>query len=159
VAAADGARSVETASGEETEFGTATPASSSGWIDVATTHVDGSIGELGAAVVESVEAFDTAAGGLDPAQLRVAFDCVPSLVDRYDEETLFRFLALLTSHVRMESGMIHVWLPQPRSARQVRLFEPLFDAVVELKVNDTLTQRWEFRDSDVTSDWFEFETV
>ena len=125
--------------------------------DVTGTSDEGPFGELGSAISRSIESFVDASGGLDPAELRVAFDCLPSLVGRFDEETLFRFLHLLTSHVRLVSGMISVWLPQPRTDRLVRLLEPLFDAVVELRVNGVLTQRWEFRDSDVSTDWFEFD--
>jgi hypothetical protein len=125
--------------------------------DATETRGEGPFSELGGAISRSIRSFDDTSGGLDPAELRVAFDCLPSLAQRFDEETLFRFLHLLTSHVRLVSGMVHVWLPQPRTDRLVRLFEPLFDAVVELRVNGALTQRWEFRDSDVATDWFEFD--
>lgn len=156
VACADGARSVSSASADSVGTPGATPSPTAG-IDATTTHVDGGIGELGEAISRAVDSFVAVSGGLDPAELRVAFDCLPSLVERFGEETLFRFLHLLTAQIRSVSGMVHVWLPQPRTARLVRLFEPLFDAVVELRVNGLLTQRWEFRDSDVTSDWFEFD--
>jgi hypothetical protein len=127
--------------------------------DAATTRADEAFGELGTAISRSIDSFVDVSGGLEPAELRVAFDCLPTLVERFDDVTLFRFLHLLTGHVRLVSGMIHVWLPQPRTDQLVRLFEPLFDAVVELRVNGVLTQRWAFRDSDVSTDWFEFETV
>ncbi|WP_380677184.1 DUF7504 family protein [Salinigranum sp. GCM10025319] len=155
VACSDGARSVARPStnGSPATAGTAPPPTAG--IDARTTHVDGGLGELGEAISRAIDGFVRGSGGLDPAELRIAFDCLPSLADRLDEETLFRFVHLLTAHVRSVTGMIHVWLPQPRDARLVRLLEPLFDAIVELRVNGVLTQRWEFRDSDVTSDWIE----
>jgi hypothetical protein len=122
-----------------------------------TTQIDEGLDELGVAISRSIAEFEAASDGLAPAELRVAFDCLPSLTERLDDEPLFRFLHLLNAQVRSVDGMIHVWLPQPRTARLVRLFEPLFDAVVELRVNGMLTQRWEFRDSDVSSDWFGFD--
>jgi hypothetical protein len=160
VACADGARGVVQEADSTTEDAFASPAT---WVSptvgpgTQTAWNEGAFGELGAAISRSIGTFADVSGGLEPAELRVAFDCLPSLIERFDEETLFRFLHLLTAQVRSVSGMIHVWLPQPRTDRLVRLFEPLFDAVVELRVNGTLTQRWEFRDSDVTSDWFEFD--
>ncbi|MFD1633816.1 hypothetical protein ACFSBJ_08730 [Haloplanus ruber] len=40
------------------------------------------------------------------------------------------------------------------SAEVVRLFQPLFDATVELRVDGgDLDQRWHFRDRNLTSDW------
>lgn len=158
VACTDGARSVATNPGHTGSFQThGGGVSPTAGLDAKTTRVDDRLGELGAAISRSIDEFDDDAGGLGPAELRVAFDCLPSLTERFDDETLFRFLHLLTANVRAASGMLHVWLPKPRTARQVRLFEPLFDAVVELRVNGGLTQRWEFRDSDVVSDWFEFD--
>jgi hypothetical protein len=160
VSCADRARGVVAEADSTTEDPFASPAT---WVSPATgpgtktVWSDGAFGELGAVISRSIGSFVDVSGGLEPAELRVAFDCLPSLIERFDEETLFRFLHLLTAQVRSVSGMIHVWLPQPRTDRLVRLFEPLFDAVVELRVNGDLTQRWEFRDSDVTSDWFEFE--
>lgn len=116
--------------------------------------VDGSLTELGMEIAKTIDQFDGIAVELDPAELRVAFDCLPSLLSEYDRETVFRFVHVLGNHVRSVGGMAHFWLPQDRHAEVTRLFEPLFDATVELRLDGhELLQRWSFRDSDVTSMW------
>lgn len=120
--------------------------------------VDGEIPELGAEIAKTIDQFDGIASGLSPAELRVAFDCLPTLLSEYDRETVFRFVHVLGNNVRSVGGMAHFWLPQDRSAETVRLFEPLFDATVELRLDGhELAQRWHFRDSDISSKWLSFE--
>lgn len=116
--------------------------------------VDGEITELGSEISKTIAQFDGIASGLDPAELRVAFDCLPSLLSEYDRETVFRFLHVLGNNVRSVGGMGHFWLPQDRDAETTRLFEPLFDATVELRLDGhELTQRWHFRDTKISSEW------
>ncbi|WP_396612906.1 hypothetical protein ACH9L7_06470 [Haloferax sp. S1W] len=118
-------------------------------------HVSGAMGQLGSEVSKDIDEFDTLAGGLDPAELRVAFDCLPTLLSEYDEEQVFRFLHVLTTHVRSRRGMIHVWSPGERDDVINRTLAPLFDAVVELKVDGTeASQRWHLNNVDVSSGWF-----
>ncbi|MDS0293023.1 DUF7504 family protein [Halogeometricum luteum] len=120
--------------------------------------VDGGVTELGAEVTKTVEQFDAIAGGLAPAELRVAFDCLPTLVAEYDLETGFRFAHVLANHVRAVDGMAHFWLPRERDDEAVRVLEPLFDATVELRLDGTqLCQRWHFRDRNLSSDWLVLE--
>ena len=124
-----------------------------GYESVATT-VDGSIADLGVAVGSTIGWFDAVAGGLDPAELRVAFDCVVPLLSRYSQPTVFRFLHLLTHQVRSVDGMCHVRLSRPLDAEATRLLAPLFDVTVELRLDGTAaSQRWHFRDADVSSEW------
>ncbi|MDS0298602.1 hypothetical protein NDI76_07595 [Halogeometricum sp. S1BR25-6] len=121
-------------------------------------RVDGGVVELGAEVTKTVEQFDAIAGGLAPAELRVAFDCLPTLVAEYDLETGFRFAHIFANHVRIVDGMAHFWLPRERDDEAVRVLEPLFDATVELCLDGTqLRQRWHFRDSNLSSDWLVLE--
>ena len=116
--------------------------------------VDGELTSLGTTVSTVIAEFDRAANGLEPAELRLAFDCLPSLLTEYDEETVFRFLHPLIYHVRRVSGMSHFWLPRDRTTDTARVLEPLFDAVVELRIDrGTVKQRWHFRDVDLVSDW------
>jgi hypothetical protein len=119
------------------------------------THaIDGPLHEVGATVAEVIEEFSLFAGGLDAAEFRMAFDCLTTVLSEYDRETTFRFLHVLLGQVRSVSGMVHVRLPREPSAEVVRLFQPLFDATVELRIDgSTLDQRWRFRDRDLTSDW------
>jgi hypothetical protein len=117
-------------------------------------HVDASLHELGSTLTQVVDQFEAAAGGLDPAELRVAFDSLPALAEEYDEATLFRFLHVLTNQIRARNGMAHFHLPGSVDDRTIRAFEPLFDAVVELRGRgDELQQRWHFVDGDFVSEW------
>lgn len=119
------------------------------------THViDGSLSDLGSTIDDVVEEFDLFAGGLEPAEFRMAFDCLPTLLSVHDRETVFQFLHLVVAQTRQASGLVHFRLPQDVDSETVRLFEPLFDAMVELGIDgDELIQRWHFRDRDLTSDW------
>jgi hypothetical protein len=119
------------------------------------THViDGSIGALGTTIAGVIEEFDLFAGGLAPAEFRMAFDCLPTLLSAYGRETAFRFLHVVAAQTRAVSGLVHVRLPREMDSEVVGLFQPLFDATVELRLDgDGLDQRWHFRDRDLTSDW------
>jgi hypothetical protein len=126
--------------------------------DPLATVVDGSVAELGMEIAKVIEQFDGIAGGLEPAELRVAFDCLPTLLTQYRRETVFRFVHVLTNNVRSVGGMGHFWLPQERSAEAVRVLEPLFDATVELRLDgEQPMQRWHFRDADLSSEWLSLE--
>lgn len=121
-------------------------------------RVNGGIGRLGAEIADDVQDFDTLANGLSPAELRVAFDALPALLSNYDREEVFRFLHVMTSQVRAQKGMIHVWSPGDRDDGLNRMLAPLFDAIVELDVDGSnAKQRWHLRDIDVSSGWFPLE--
>ncbi|AZH26135.1 DUF7504 family protein [Haloplanus aerogenes] len=119
------------------------------------THViDGSIRDLGTTVAEVIEEFDLFAGGLDAAEFRMAFDCLPTMLSAYGRETAFRFVHVMVAQARAVSGLVHFRLPRDMDSELVRLFQPLFDATVELRIDGgELNQRWHFRDRDLTSDW------
>ncbi|MFC6825857.1 DUF7504 family protein [Halopelagius fulvigenes] len=120
--------------------------------------VDGEIIDLGLQIARTIDQFDGIASGLAPAELRVAFDCLPTLLSEYDRETVFRFVHVLGNNVRSVGGMAHFRLPQDRRAETVRLFEPLFDATVELRLDGhELAQRWHFRDADISSEWLSID--
>ncbi|MFA1611049.1 DUF7504 family protein [Halobellus rubicundus] len=124
-----------------------------GYADAAVT-VDGPAAKLGVEVGTAISELSEFAGGLGPAELRVAFDCTTSLLSAYDEPTAFRFLHVLANNIRRVDGMGHVRLPKPLDDETTRLLAPLFDAVVELRLDGTEPQqRWHFRDADVTSEW------
>jgi hypothetical protein len=118
-------------------------------------RVNGEMGQLGAEIADDINEFDSLANALSPAELRVAFDCLPALLSQYDREEVFRFLHVLTSHVRSRNGMLHVWSPGERDSDLNRMLTPLFDAVVELDVDGTeAKQRWHLLDLGVSSGWF-----
>ncbi|UVE49452.1 hypothetical protein KU306_11020 [Haloferax larsenii] len=136
----------------------ATPHEPSLISDSCERRVTGEMGQLGAEITTDITEFDRLANGLDPAELRVAFDCLPTLLEEYDKEHVFRFLHVLTTHVRSRKGMIHVWSPGERDDVVNRTLEPLFDAVVELTVDGTeAKQRWHLNTVDVSSGWFVLE--
>ncbi|MFB6167324.1 MAG: hypothetical protein ABEJ43_00575 [Haloferacaceae archaeon] len=116
-------------------------------------RVDGSISDLGVAITESVERFEAVAGGLEPAELRVGVDPLSAL-DGYDTRSAFGFLHVLGRQVRAADGMAHVRLAREYDTPEVRTLAPLFDAVLELRLDGyRLEQRWHLADGDVVSDW------
>lgn len=127
--------------------------------EAATRLVSGSIVDLGVEIGRTIQEFDDIAGDLDPAELRVGFDCLTTLLAEYDEATVFRFLHLFTNDVKTASGMAHVRLPKPLDSGVVRLVRPLFDAVIELRLHgNEIQQRWHLRDADVVSSWLPVES-
>lgn len=112
------------------------------------------LGMLGTKVVETINGFEADAGGLDPAALRVCVDSVDELLTGRREENVFRLLHVLTTRVRRANGMGHYHFPVERDHDAVRLFEPLFDAVVEVRNGgDDVEHRWHLRGGDAESDW------
>jgi hypothetical protein len=109
---------------------------------------------LASATVETVDALHDDAA--DPGDLRVCFDSITSLVRDNDSEDVFRTLHLVTTRVRQVKGLGHFHLRIDRDEDYVRLLEPVFDAVVELREAESgPEQRWHLRDSEVVSDWIE----
>jgi hypothetical protein len=119
------------------------------------THVvDGPVADLGVTVADIIEEFELFAGKLEPAEFRMALDCLPTLLATYGRETAFRFVHVVAAQVRSVSGLAPVRLPRDVTAEVVGLFQPLFDATIELRIDDGgLDQRWHLRDRDLSSDW------
>lgn len=124
--------------------------------DAPTGEPGESIGELGTAVIEAINEFETEAGGLDASELRVCIDSVVPLLESHSTESVFRLLHMTTSRIRQVRGMGHVHLPLETDHDAVNLFEPLFDAVVEVRTGvDVPEQRWHLRSKGTTSEWVE----
>jgi hypothetical protein len=110
---------------------------------------------LGTTVLEAVDGIE-AETDLDPGELRLCLDSVRPLLQHHRSETVFRLLHMVTSRVRQSTGMGHFHLRLDHENDYVRLLEPLFDAIVEVRVDSSaVEQRWHLRDSEVTSDWIE----
>lgn len=122
-------------------------------IPAATIDEDEELTALADAVVDAIAEFDAAAGGLDPAELRVCVDSLRPLLDDHDDEAVRRFLEPLTDEVRQVRGMGHFHLPVALDDPAVDPIAPLFDAVVETRMTETPEQRWHLRDGDLTSQW------
>jgi hypothetical protein len=136
--------------------GTSRSAVASGGPDVAVPavrRVDGTLADLGVAITESIERFEAVSGGLEPAELRVGVDPLSAL-DGYDTRSAFGFLHVLGRQVRAAGGMAHVRLAREYDTPEVRTLAPLFDAVVELRLDGyRLEQRWHLADDGIVSDW------
>lgn len=108
---------------------------------------------LGIAISDSIAEAEPQHDGFSPAQLRVGFDSLSPIVENGDS-TAFRFLHLLVERVKSVDGMIHCPLHYPIDSERVRLYTPLFDAVIELRVSDgEAQQRWHFTACDIRSAW------
>lgn len=112
------------------------------------------LGTLGIEIVDAIDTFQGDADGLEPSQLRVCVDSLVALLEDHTAEKVFRLLHMTTSRVDNVQGMGHYHLPLERDHEAVRLFEPLFDAVVEIRVRDgAYKQRWELRERETPTDW------
>lgn len=138
---------------QATEGGSATPMDLPAGMSEEVVESD-MLAPLAMRVIAAIDEFEDETDGLEPAQLRLCFDSVTSLLRDHQSENVFRLLHLVTSRVRQVNGMGHFHLLLDRDSDYVRLLEPMFDAVIELRVDDDETQqRWHLRDREVTSDW------
>lgn len=117
-----------------------------------TVRVEGDdLARLGIEIHETVvgDGFES-----EPGSLRLCFDSLTPLLARYDHETVFRFLHLVTGTVDRARGMGHFHLPVGRNAEAARVVAPLFDAVVELRTDaGHAEQRWHVPEEALTTDW------
>ncbi|MFB6080745.1 MAG: hypothetical protein ABEJ81_07095 [Haloferacaceae archaeon] len=119
-------------------------------------RIDGSLADLGATITDRIEGFEIAGGELAPAELRVGMDHLPDHLSAYDTQEAFAFLHVFTRQVRRAGGMGHVRLPRDRDTAVVRTLAPLFDALLELRLEGhRLEQRWHLREHGIVSDWID----
>lgn len=118
-------------------------------------RIGGSLDELGVAITDVIDRFD-GGRGFAPSELRVGIDPLPDHLSAYDTPAAFGFLHALTNQVRRADGMGHVRLALDPDDAAVRTIAPLFDALLELRLDGCrLEQRWHLRDHDLVSDWME----
>ena len=111
--------------------------------------------ELGEAIGTEIDAIEAESGDLAPAELRVCIDSLTPLLDAYDRTAVRRFLDRITTRITAARGMGHVHLPVARDWEAIADLDELFDAVVELRVEQgRAQQRWHLKETGVTSDWF-----
>ena len=144
---------------QENEAGVA--ASPKGLPDDVTEAVVGPqlLSTLGTAIIDDLDDMESE-HELDPGELRLCFDSVTPLLREHKSQNVFRLLHMVTSRTRQADGMGHFHLPLDRDSDYVRLLEPLFDAVVEVRRTEEddeerLEQRWHLRDRDADSGWIE----
>ncbi|RQG90313.1 hypothetical protein EA462_10070 [Natrarchaeobius halalkaliphilus] len=125
----------------------------------AESNPDGTaLGNLGLEVIDAIDEFEAAADGLEPSELRVCVDSLVSLLQECETEAVFRLLHVVMSRTERARGMGHYHLPVSRDHDAVSLFEPMFDAVVELRTDDGVhEQRWHLRDREAPTDWIRLE--
>lgn len=118
-----------------------------------TTVPDDDLGEVGATIADAIADLDRAAGGLEPAELRLGLDSVSALLGIYDRSSVLVFLHLVAERVAAVDGVGHYHLPVDRDEEVVSTLLPLFDATVELRLGaDGAEQRWHLQDG-VSSEW------
>ena len=115
------------------------------------------IDALGTELVEAIDDIEERAEGFSPGQLRVCVDSLEALLEDHSPESIFRLLHVVTARTRLVDGLGHYHLRRGRTHETVRLLEPLFDAVIEVRTRDGVTEgRWHLRGRDATSDWLPF---
>lgn len=97
-----------------------------------------------------------------PGELRFCLDGLDPLLaaveSDQDEESLFRFIHLLSSAVRQVDGMGHFHASASVDDDHLATVEPLFDATlsIETTASGAVRQRWRLHESGRVTDWFEF---
>jgi len=125
--------------------------------DAPGTVVDSDLlGPLGQAVATEVDELTGEGDRLEPAEFRVCVDALGPLFSKHDPETVFRLVHVVTARVRDVNGMGHFHLRVTPEDDHVKLLEPLFDAVVEVRTDGDLTEhRWRLLDQDIDSGWID----
>lgn len=110
--------------------------------------------ELKTAVTESIADIKDHNKDLSPAELRLCVDSLLPLIDDYGREAVVRLVYPVAQQIRAAQGMGHFHLPVAPEQTIVKEFEPMFEAIIELRMDQGVPQqRWHLRDMDVTSEW------
>ena len=113
--------------------------------------------DLGTEIVDAIDDLEREAGSLDSGELRVCVDSLEPLLEGHSLEAIFRLLYVVTAQTRVVDGLGHYHLHRDRSHETVHLLEPLFDAVVEVRFREGVTEgRWHLRGQNATSGWLPF---
>lgn len=130
--------------------GVAAPTAGGG---VTRQQVDGErLGELSWAVGRGMRQLD--AETARPGELRVCVDSLTPLVDEHSYHERMQFLHTITNRVRAASGMGHYHLSARYDDDIVADLEPLFDAVIDLRVAEGRPEhRWHIGARDLDSGW------
>ena len=111
------------------------------------------IGILGKQFVDTIDSIESDID-LSPSELRVCVDSVSDLLEAESAEVVFRLLHAMTMRSKRSRSMGHYHYYGDRDHEDVRLIEPLFDAVVSVRDEDgTVEHRWEVRDRETETDW------
>lgn len=159
-AAADGDSSGDTGFGYRNGAGesgteTACPSDSSGADTLLTVH---SLPSVLAGIVHTLRSIEQEGDPIEPGELRLCIDSIPDLIESADRETPMRLVWYSAVAIRRRRGMAHIHLPVARESETAALFEPLADAVIELRIESGIPQqRWHLIESGITSEWTDLD--
>ena len=125
---------------------------------VVTHVVESSLPDLLATIYHEIERHKQPAAET-PATLRFCLESLSTLLSEHDQQLVFRFLHLLLARIRAIRAIGHVHLQTERHSEHASFVESLFDAVVELSLDDRgrPQQRWQLTDHNVDSRWLSLE--
>lgn len=116
----------------------------------------GSPSDLAAAIVHNIQYIEREAEPLAQGELRVCIDSLSPLIESNRREIPLRLVRYTAIVTQRRQGIVHAHLPVSPDTELTYLFEPLVDAVVELRIADgSPQQRWHLIDDRMTSDWTE----
>jgi hypothetical protein len=121
-------------------------------IESPVVHVDTGIRDLTSAISETITSFDVS-GGFRPGELRFGLDSLGSMLTRYDPTLVRQFLGVVGGQIRGANGMGHYVLPRPYDHELVCVLAPLFDGIIEYRVDAGREERWHFPHRDLHSPW------
>lgn len=101
-------------------------------------------------VIDAIDDFDAAAGGLSPGELRVCVDSLRPIVDMYGTAGAEPYLGTIIDRIRETNGMGHFHLPVERDCETITELTPLFDVLIELRPGK---HRWHLLEDDIHTDW------
>lgn len=116
----------------------------------------GSPSDLTAAIVHHIQDIEREAEPLAQGELRVCIDSLSPLIESNSREIPLRLMWYTAILTQRRQGIVHAHLPVSPDTELTYLFEPLVDAVIELRIADgSPQQRWHLIDDQMTSDWTE----
>lgn len=109
---------------------------------------------LVARIIATVRSIEHTVEPMTAGELRVCIDSLSTFIESNDRDVSLRLVRYTAIATQRRNGMVHIHLPIAWKTELATLFEPLVDAVVELRVIDgTPQQRWHLTDPSITSNW------
>ncbi len=121
-------------------------------VSASVVTVDAGIRDLTSSISETITSFD-GSRNFHPGELRFGLDSLGSMLTRYDPMLVRQFLGVVGGQVRGANGMGHYVLPRPYDDELVNVLEPLFDGIIEYRVEAGREERWHFPQRDLRSPW------